>query len=105
LVNGDDSRLIHDITLPEKARRQRDPGDFYPIAANKQGLEGWVLVSYVVEADGRTSWAGVLRSSGSPLFDDAALEYVKSVTYESPAYLGFTRVRIYLVMPVVFKLR
>ena len=104
LVNGDDSRLVHSLTQPGKYSGH-GPQDFYPATAIRLGQEGRIFVAFVVEIDGRTSSATVIKSSGYPRLDDAALQWIRNVTYESPAYLDFTPARMYKVMYVDFKLR
>jgi TonB family protein len=101
IVNGDDSRLVHDLTLPGKIM---GPGsrDFYPPISARHGEQGTILVSFVVETDARTSSAVVLESSRNARLDKAALEFVASLTFKSPAYRGFTPVRMYSVLRVDF---
>jgi TonB family protein len=105
LVNSDDKQLQHDLTAPGKLVRQHGLRDFYPRTAMNLGQEGAVVVAYIVETDGRVTWAVVLKSSGKPGLDEAAVEWTKSLVYESPAYLGFMPVRMYSVTHVNFRLR
>ncbi|MTI17121.1 energy transducer TonB [Rhodobacteraceae bacterium RKSG542] len=49
----------------------------YPSKARRRGLEGSVVVSFSVEPSGSISGLRVVRGSGNPLFDKAALAAVK----------------------------
>lgn len=64
----------------------------YPYKAVQKGIEGWVLLSFVVEIDGTTSEVVVLDSSPSEFFEMAAIEAVSKWTYE-PAQFGGEVVR------------
>lgn len=101
LVYAGDSRLVHNITIPGKLIG-RGPDDFYPPAAKELGQHGTVSLSYVVEIDGRTSLSAILKSSGFHALDDAALKFVRNISYKSPAYLDSTPVRFYTIMRVEF---
>ncbi len=50
---------------------------FYPPAARRRGEAGEVLVAFTLDAEGRIGSVSVLRSSGSKLLDDAAIETMK----------------------------
>lgn len=56
----------------------------YPIQAARSGHEGWVKVSFIVEADGTTSNPIVEESSGGRGFEKSALRAIKDWQY-SPA--------------------
>jgi len=103
LVNGDDLRLVHNLTKPGKFTG-RGAHEFYPSDAEIRGQRGSIFVTYVVEIDGRTTSPTVIRSSGYTQLDKAALEFIGNITYKSPAYLDFTPVRIYTAMIVDFRI-
>ena len=53
----------------------------YPDLARRRGIEGDVTLSVQVLPDGRVGDIFVLKSSGFPFLDDAALAAVKSYTF------------------------
>jgi len=99
LIYGADPRLVHDITFPGKVIG-RGVADFLPAITRSPTYHGEVLLSYVVEIDGRTSLVAVLKSSGNPAVDDGALKFVQNLSYASLAYLDFMPVRLYIAMHV-----
>src|SRR5262249_55911457 len=58
-------------SAPVAAAHNRPPR--YPSEAQLRGIEGTVVLSVQVRADGRVAGASVARSSGSDLLDDAAI--------------------------------
>lgn len=75
----------------------------YPEAARRAGLEGRVVVQFVVDAEGRVTEASVLRGV-HPLLDEAALAAVRSATF-TPGRQRGKAVRVRMSLPVVFSLR
>ncbi|RMG60924.1 MAG: energy transducer TonB [Deltaproteobacteria bacterium] len=63
------------------------PKPAYPFIARKRGLEGVVLLSVLVDREGRPKEVRVLRSSGNSLFDERARNSAMKALFE-PAYLG-----------------
>ncbi len=59
LVNGDNVRLGTSYTVPGKFIGRPNPADFYPRNEPLDGSGGPIFIFFVVEADGRTSWAAV----------------------------------------------
>jgi TonB family protein len=103
LVYAHDSRLLHNLTQPAVPI---GPGlhNFYPPEAIRHGQTGKPMVSYVVEADGRISWAVVSSSSGIPALDVAALQFIYNIKFKTPAYFNGTAVRVFSSMFVEFAL-
>jgi periplasmic protein TonB len=60
-------------------RKQHEHGDFYPVEAITQGLEGEVLVFAVIDSEGRVAAARVEQGSGFAILDQAALRAVRSL--------------------------
>ena len=58
----------------------------YPRSAMRQGSEGWVLLSVVIDENGKPQAPVVLESAGHSSFEKAAVKAVKKFTYE-PAVL------------------
>ena len=75
----------------------------YPEQAMKKGIQGRVVVSFIVEKDGRISNVRLLRSVESSL-DKEAVRVVKSMPKWSPGKQNGKPVRVRFNVPVMFKL-
>ena len=75
----------------------------YPEAAKNAGIEGRVLVQFVVETDGSLSNFHIFKSA-HPLLDEEAIRVLKSMPNWIPGKLGHKTVRLRYTMPVTFKL-
>jgi TonB family protein len=53
----------------------------YPEELREQGVQGTVTVRYTVDENGKVTDAGVARSSGSDVLDDAALRAIRRFLY------------------------
>jgi periplasmic protein TonB len=73
-----------------------------PEMAKKNGAQGKVFVSFVVEKDGSVSEPKVVRGIGNGC-DDEAVRVVKSMPKWSPAKLNGQPVKIRYTIPIVFK--
>ncbi len=78
----------------------------YPLMARRRQLEGEVLVSFTIRSDGSLARAGVIRSSGAPLLDQAALDAVRNAgTFPAfPSALAGAK-RLPVEVPIDFRLR
>ena len=76
----------------------------YPYEAVVYGIEGRVVVGFVVEADGRVSNAAVL-SSPDPTLSEAALSVVRRSPRWEPGKLNGQPVRVRLSFPIDFNLQ
>lgn len=76
----------------------------YPEQAMKEGIQGRVTVSFIVEKDGRVSNVRLLRSVQSSL-DKEAVRVVKSMPKWSPGKQKGKPVRVRFNIPVMFKLK
>lgn len=74
----------------------------YPAEALAAGLSGRVLVSFVVDEQGRVTDEEVLRSA-HPLLDEAALAGIRQARYE-PGRIDGAPVAVRMVLPVTFAL-
>lgn len=63
-----------------------DPG--YPPEAKAQGIEGYVVVRYDVDAEGRVGNVAVAEASPPGVFDAAAVKAVKSYQFRPPLVDG-----------------
>lgn len=80
-----------------------NPRPPYPLAARRQGIEGRVLLSVQVGADGASHAVRLKRSSGHALLDDAALQTVRRWRFV-PAQRGDTPVESWVDVPILFRL-
>lgn len=74
----------------------------YPDAAAKDGIEGRVIVSFVVDADGSVCQPSVLKSV-DPLLDNEALRVVNAMPKWTPGESGGKPVAVRFTLPVSFK--
>ena len=75
----------------------------YPTAAIRRHEEGQVIVTVLVDAQGRPKTVKLKQSSGHKLLDDAAVNDVRSWEFE-PARIGGQAVATEVEVPVDFKL-
>jgi protein TonB len=75
----------------------------YPPSAREAGVEGKVIVGFVVGKDGRIADVQVLRSL-DPACDEEAVKLVKSMPAWTPGKQGDKMVRVRMTLPIVFKL-
>ncbi|NPD91470.1 energy transducer TonB [Xylanibacter muris] len=81
------------------ARNQR-----YPLAAQEMGVQGKVIVSFVIEKDGRIGETKVVKSV-DPDLDREAVRVVKTLSGFSPGKIGGKVVRTKMSIPITFKLK
>lgn len=74
----------------------------YPPEAIKDGIQGTVIVKFVVQADGRITHAEVIRSV-NPLLDEEALRVVRLMGYWIPAEIEGGAVNSYYTLPIWFR--
>ena len=75
----------------------------YPELARKAGLEGLVVLQFVVEPDGRVSNIEVVRSAGR-LLDEAAIKAVQQLQFKPGRQRG-RPVRVRFALPIRFRLQ
>lgn len=63
----------------------------YPEELREQGVQGTVTVRYTVDENGKVTDAGVARSSGSDVLDDAALRAIRRFRYRPAQQNGQPR--------------
>lgn len=74
----------------------------YPELARKAGLEGKVIVEYIVGKDGHVESARVIKSDNE-IFNQAALDAVKQYVFK-PAMQNDRPVKVRVIQPIVFTL-
>ena len=76
----------------------------YPETARESGTEGTVIVQVVVQKDGTTSDAVVLKGVPDTGLDEAAMDAVGKISWK-PALLKEKPVAVRIALPVVFRLK
>ena len=76
----------------------------YPVVAQENGVQGRVIISFVVERDGSISDVKVARSV-DPSLDREAQRVVKSMPKWKPGKQNGSTVRVKYTVPVVFRLQ
>lgn len=76
----------------------------YPEQAKADGVEGRVMVSFVVESDGSLTDAQVVRGIGGGC-DEEAIRVVKGMPKWKAGNKGGTPVRVQYYLPIIFKLQ
>lgn len=76
----------------------------YPEKAQKNGIQGRVVVKFIVEKDGSISNVEVNRSV-DPDLDNEAIRVIKNMPKWNPAKQNGTEVRAYYDVPVAFRLK
>jgi protein TonB len=81
-----------------------NPKPAYPLAARRRGIEGRVLVSAHVHADGACAEVRLKRSSGHSLLDESALNAVRRWRF-LPARRAGAPIDSWVDVPVSFRLQ
>jgi protein TonB len=81
-----------------------NPRPVYPLAARRRGLQGGVLLTAHIRADGSCAEVRLARSSGHPLLDTAAVTAVQQWRF-LPARRGETPVDSWVNIPITFRLQ
>lgn len=76
----------------------------YPARAAENGIQGSVIVSFLVNSDGKIEDVKILHGIGGGC-DEEALRVVKFMPRWNPGYLNGKKVDVLFTMPVNFKLR
>ena len=77
----------------------------YPEDARKNGIEGRVIVQFVVDKDGSIVKVKVLRSGGDKSLDNEAIRVIKSMPNWKPGTERGKNVRVKYKLPVNFRLK
>lgn len=75
----------------------------YPAVAAENGIQGQVLVVFVVEKDGSISNVKIIRSV-DPSLDREAVRIVKAMPRWKPGYNNGVPVRVKATLPITFRL-
>lgn len=114
---GSDSIINNeDIIYNEPDNMPKFPGDepalleyiskntIYPPSALKQGIQGRVIVRFIVNKIGKVEKVEVIRSL-NPACDREAIRVVKSFPKWIPAKLNGENVSVFYVIPINFKIK
>lgn len=75
----------------------------YPEEAKKNGIEGRVLVQFVVDKDGSIGQVKVARSGGDKTLDNEAIRVIKAMPNWKPGTVRGKNVRVKYKLPVNFR--
>ena len=75
----------------------------YPVVAEENGVQGRVIVTFIVEKDGSISNAKVVKAV-DPSFDKEAIRLVESMPNWIPGKQNGEPVRVKYTVPVTFRL-
>ena len=75
----------------------------YPVKAQEQGIQGRVIVKFVVEKDGSIGKTQITRSL-SPECDQAAINAIKKLGRFIPGKQNGKAVRVWYTLPIMFRL-
>ena len=76
----------------------------YPVVAEENGIQGRVIVTFVVERDGSITDVKVAKSV-DPSLDKEAMRVVKSMPHWIPGKQNGSAVRVKYTLPVTFRLQ
>lgn len=93
------------VTPPRPADYRDNPKPPYPSLSRRQGEEGTVRLSILVNPDGSVARLELAQSSGHPRLDRSAMETVQSSWTFEPAREGSNPVAAWVVVPIQFTLR
>jgi protein TonB len=103
LAAGDDVVMTEStVDVPPVPSRRTAPS--YPARARRDGVEGEVRLSLLIDAGGRVTQARVLDARPPGVFDDAALAAVRSWQFQPARYKG-RPVKTWAQQRVAFQLR
>lgn len=76
----------------------------YPVVPQEQGIQGRVIIQFVVDKDGTITNPVVVRSI-DPYLDKEALRVIKAMPKWNPGIQGVRPVRVKYTVPVTFRLQ
>lgn len=76
----------------------------YPAEAQKAGIQGRIIVRYIVKNTGEVSDVSVVRGV-APALDNEAVRVVKAMPKWTPGKEGGKDVDVYFTLPIIFKLK
>jgi len=110
-IAGDTSKLLEEIaddaimnenTVDVKPKVLARPPLEYPAEAAKDGIKGYVVINILIAKDGSVEIAKILESQPANIFDDAALNAVRSWRF-SPAKYKMKPVKMWAKQKIRFQ--
>ena len=98
LIDTLDLDVAKRLVFPKRIRNDAAPTEALADAITK--LKAPVVLVYITEPNGKTSWAAVLESSGNERVDAAAVAMAKATYFRDPATLDGKPVRLFQNMRV-----
>jgi len=101
-----DTGIIEWRKVEVKPKRLNNPTPKYPDKAKHSGIEGHVMIEFIIDTTGDV-WEGTARIvSAKPegVFEEAALEAIYKWKF-SPGMMGNKKVRVLWTQPIAFRLR
>lgn len=90
--------------LVDVAPKPKTRGAFkYPASAKKKGIKGYVVLSILIDENGRVDQVQVLESNPSGVFDEAALQGINAWRFEPAKYEG-KKVKVWAKQKIRFDL-
>lgn len=92
---------LAEVDRPPRSVYRMPP--FYPFTARRRGVEGRVVLKFIVKADGSVGTIEVVEASPRGVFEQAAVEAVKQWKF-NPASKDGEPVNCWIIQPIRFKL-
>jgi len=92
---------LAEVDRPPRAIHRISP--LYPFTARRRGLEGRVVLKFIVKANGSVGDISVIRSAPEGVFDTAAVNAVKQWKFK-PASKRGKSVNCWIIQPIRFEL-
>ena len=97
-----DGKTVNFFDTEQKPTLIKKPRITYPKAAMKLGIEGTVIVSLIIDEEGKIESARILKSVR--MLDNAALEAAKKMLFK-PGKIKNKTVKVRMNFPFRFKLK
>jgi periplasmic protein TonB len=75
----------------------------YPLDAQRRGIEGRVVLRFVVDENGQVQNPEVIKAEPEGVFEQAALEAIVKYKFD-PAMIDKKKVKCFVVLPIGFRL-
>jgi len=76
----------------------------YPLSARMKGIEGWVIVRFIVDEEGRVSHIRIVESKPKGVFDDSVIRCVSKWRFKPAVFEGI-KVKTLVQTKIRFKLK
>lgn len=86
--DGDQDMVMTDDSVDNPPRAMEQPAMTYPAEAKRRGVEGYVLLSVLIDRDGQVERVRVLESEPAGVFDDVASSSIRRWRFRPAEYQG-----------------